>query len=275
MILQQPLEIISVVRKMRGRSEAFLVQASDGTHYVAKFTGNPEGNRSLINECIASHLLMALGVPTPTVAILRLGDSCQGREKLYFSNQELPIAPGLHFGSKCPVEPHQVAIFDFLPRDLFSQVANLGDFGVVFAFDQWVANMEARQFIFARQPNPTPDVEAKQQRGPLIMWAIDNGMCFGADWTFTGKSRCSASAYHPFWGFHSASDLQQAANMGVELIQCLPDSVFQAIHRTIYRQIAESWRSPGDDAALEEMLDQLRQRQQTLVPALDAALVRV
>jgi hypothetical protein len=148
---------------MRGRSESFLVKTNDG-YYVAKFAGNPKGNRSLINECVAGHLLSALGVATPERAILRLGTSCQGREALYFSESHQPIAPGLHFGSKCPVDPNRVAIFDFLPRKLYPQLTNLDDVGVIFAFDRWAAHSGDRQFVFARQIDPKPGTNQNLKR---------------------------------------------------------------------------------------------------------------
>jgi hypothetical protein len=263
MLLGPPVEISSVIHRMRGSSQSFLVQTSDGAHYVAKFANNPEGNRGLINECVAGNLLSALGVATPDLAILRLGNSCQGREQLHFlTNLQKPIAYGLHFGSKCPVNPNEVAIFDFLPRPLYSRVANLDDVGVVFAFDRWVAHSDVRQFVFARQPCPVSAVESKQRNGSsFTAWAIDNGSCFGRDWTLLPKA---PFAYHPPFDISSFCDLEQSTGRGTRLIQSLPDSEFQAA----YRQIPGEWFAPGDEAALDTMLSVLRHRQQSLVTSI-------
>src|SRR5450755_4208634 len=209
MPLGRPVEIVAVIRRMRGHSHSFLVRGSDEASYVAKFANNPMGNRTLINECVASNLLTALGVKTPDLAILNFADSCEGREELYLSSDpQVLIVNGLHLGSKCPVNPEVAAIFDFLPRAFYShsQVANLDDIGVVFAFDQWVAHADNRQFIFARQPR------LKEGNGSSFeAWAIDNGMCFGADWAF-GPTRGTASSGYD--DIYSNCNVEESASFG-------------------------------------------------------------
>ena len=41
---------------MRGGSQAQLVQGDEGNRYLAKFLGNPEGNRTLVNEWVGCRL---------------------------------------------------------------------------------------------------------------------------------------------------------------------------------------------------------------------------
>jgi hypothetical protein len=260
MSLGQPVEIVAVIRRMRGRSQSFLVRGSDGACYVAKFANNPLGNRTLINECLACHLLTALGVSTPDLAILRLGDSCLGREELYFStNPQESIVNGLHLGSKCPVNPETVAIFDFLPRPLYPRVANLDDVGVVFAFDQWVAHADNRQFIFARQPDSMQTAQSRALNGSFFTaWAIDNGMCFGKDWTLTPNA---LGASPRCCDIYSHCNLEESASRGANLIQSLPSSELCAAHQKIPRD----WFSAGDETALDAMLEMLQKRQKDLV----------
>ena len=248
MPLGRPVEIVAVIRRMRGRSQSFLVRGSDGACYVAKFANNPLGNRTLINECIVSDLLTALRVATPDLAILHLGDCCQGREELYFStNTRESIVSGLHLGSKCPVNPDAVAIFDFLPRALYSRLGNLADLGVVFAFDEWAAHVDNRQFIFARLKGSC-----------FTAWAIDNGMCFGKDWTLTPNALYASPRC---FDIYSYCDLEESARRGTHLIEALPAAELYAAHRKIPRD----WFGAGDDIALNTMLETLRKRQQDLV----------
>jgi hypothetical protein len=68
----QAVDINRIVRRMRGGSQAYLVEGNDGRFYVAKFAGNPQGNRTLINEWITTHLLERLDVSTPSLVLLRL-----------------------------------------------------------------------------------------------------------------------------------------------------------------------------------------------------------
>ena len=255
----QAVEIVSVIRRMRGGSQSFLVQGRDKAVYVAKFANNPQGNRTLINEYIANQLLTVLGVTTPDLAILRLSDSCQGREELYFSGTcQMPIAPGLHLGSKFPADPNKVPIFDFLPRNFLARVSNLDDVGVVFAFDQWTAHVDKRQFIFVRQPRPAHDSIAisdqhwtQRESSLFTAWAIDNGMCFGKDWLLAPKKLYGSS---PLVNIYSYCDLERSAVRGAKLIQSLPPSLFQA---AAYRDLPHDWFGPGEERALQVMLSEL------------------
>jgi hypothetical protein len=258
MPLGRPVEIVAVIRRMRGHSQSFLVRGSDEASYVAKFANNPMGNRTLINECVANNLLTALGVKTPDLAILHLGDRCQGREELYFStNTRESIVSGLHLGSKCPVNPDAVAIFDFLPRAMYSRVGNLADIGVVFAFDEWVAHADNRQFIFAR-PSSTKMAQLKEGNGSSFeAWAIDNGMCFGADWAF-GPTRVTASS--GCGDIYSNCNVEESARRGTHLIEALPAAELFAARQKIPRD----WFGAGDDIALNTMLKTLQKRQQHL-----------
>ena len=55
------IAIREVLRRMRGGSQPFLVQGEDDRFYVAKFAGNPQGDRTLINEWAAHRVLQQLG----------------------------------------------------------------------------------------------------------------------------------------------------------------------------------------------------------------------
>ncbi len=257
MLSKTPVKIVSVVRRMRGASQSFLVQGSDGSLYVAKFTNNPQGNRSLINECIASHLLSALGVATPDLAVLQLTDSCLRRDELYFStDRHEPVANGLHLGSRCPVDPNSVAIFDLLPRQLYSHVSNLAQVGTVFAFDWWVAHADRRQFLFARSRKGEHTSALKPaSKASLTVWAIDNGRCFGGNWKLT-------EFVLPTWErsleVYAHCNLEESALTGAKLVQDLPATVIQSSHQHVPRD----WFSARDEEALAVMLGVLQQRQQ-------------
>lgn len=244
---------------MRGGSQSFLVRGSDGCAYVCKFTGNPQGNRTLINECLASHLLSALDVATPDLAVLRLTDSCEGREQLYFcTDRNEPIRNGLHLGSKCPVDPESVAIFDFVPRQLYPHVANLADAGVVFAFDCWVTHVDTRQFVYARSRRGQHSLASKRDgKASLTVWAIDNGKCFGGDWNL---AKLLLYSYLPF-EIYSHCNLEESALAGAKLIEQLPAAIIQSSHQ----QIPRDWFSVGDEEALAAMLHTLQHRQQEVI----------
>jgi HipA-like kinase len=252
----EPAKIVKVNRRMRGGSQSFLVRASDGYAYVAKFTGNPQGNRTLINECIANHLLSALNVATPHVAVLQLSGSCEGREQLYFStDRHEPIRDGLHLGSKCPIDPDAAIIFDFLPRQLHSRVANLYDASIVFAFDCWAGHTDKRQFVFTRgRAGKNTSASKPGVKALLTAWAIDNGQCFAGNWDF---SKFVPPTSHSVFEIYSHCNLEQSALAGAKMIQELPATVIQSSHR----QIPRDWFAEGDEEALAVMLRILEARQ--------------
>ncbi|HEY6340483.1 MAG TPA: HipA family kinase [Bryobacteraceae bacterium] len=61
-----------MVRKMRGGSQAHLLEAADGRFYVVKFLNNPQHRRILINEWISAAFMSFLGLSTPGVAMIRI-----------------------------------------------------------------------------------------------------------------------------------------------------------------------------------------------------------
>jgi HipA-like protein len=174
------VKIESIVRKLRGGSQAHLVKGEDGRYYVAKFLNNPQGNRSLINEWISHRLFLKLGISTPRVRLLNLDNKCAANPILYFSiaTRTVPIEPGIHFGSECPVNPDKVAIFDFLPRPLVARISNVSDFGRVLVADRWLCQNDSRQAIFFRERSTGSSLSMR-------VVFLDNGHLLGGpEWTF-------------------------------------------------------------------------------------------
>ena len=181
------IDIQSIIRRVSGRSQGHLVQGSDGRFYVAKFAGNPQGNRTLINEWIAYRLFERLEVSTPALRVLRLSEETRDKAGLCFSvgSRNISVQPGLHLGSQCPVDPTTTAIFDFLPRKLLrSLVVNLADFAKAFVVDKLLGQTDSRQCIFVRESRPgNSDVGFRA-------YMIDHGSILAASqWKFQHPSR--------------------------------------------------------------------------------------
>src|SRR5450631_2995809 len=98
MMLKNPLPISKVIRRLRGGSQAHMVECEDGRFYVAKFSGNPQGNRTLINEWIVSHVMSHLGVSTPGLRVLCMSASVRESGDLYFSvgSKRVPVTGEFH-----------------------------------------------------------------------------------------------------------------------------------------------------------------------------------
>src|ERR1700751_4128695 len=211
----------SIQRRMRGGSQALLVRGADHQIYVAKCAGNPQGTRTLINEWVVARLLKLLQARTPDLHLLRFETGVPGENLLEFhiGNRRIPIGRGLHLGSRCPVDPERVAIFDFLPRRLLSRVVNLKDFTLGLVVDKWVSQTDSRQAIFLRERAGDPQAK-------FGAYLIDHGLCFeGARWEFSGAPLPGVS-YDP--SIYHLDTLKTACNAAVPQIRALQESAVSA-----------------------------------------------
>lgn len=151
-----------VLRKMRGASQAQLMLADDGRHYVVKLD-TPANRRALVNEFLAGIFLKHLGFNTPRMAVVQLDGA-------------------KHFGSGFPGDPEKTVVYDFIPEPVLRNVENLREFAGLLAFDKWVGNEDFRQCVFVRKSRlPRSQFQA--------MW-IDNGNAFGgSDWEIVDNPR--------------------------------------------------------------------------------------
>jgi len=169
---------IEQIRKMRGGAQAQLMRCADEGYYIVKFQNNPQGQRILANELLATRLAARLGLPMPPAAVVEV------RENLIEHTEELVIElgrgrarlrAGLQFGSRYPGSPAETVVYDFLPDEQLREVVNLSDFCGMFVFDKWTCNTNGRQAIFFRGRN-----EARYRAQ-----MIDQGFCFNAnEWNF-------------------------------------------------------------------------------------------
>ena len=244
------VNIVRIVRRMRGGSQSWLVEGCDGHFYVAKFTGNPQGTRTLINEWIGTHLLQQLGVCTPEVRVLRLsGSTLATCEEMYFEGpgKKVSIKPGLHFGSTCPCDPTMKAIFDFMPRRLLDKVVNIEDFTKVFVLDHLLGHSDYRQAIFVREPHRTSTLK-------LRAYMIDHGMLFGgSNWEVSDLPL--AGCYRD-WAVYSRVDIPALVS---EALQSFP-SMTAADLKLAVRDIPRDWVGPRDIQILESLFERLQTR---------------
>ncbi len=176
------LFVVEHIRRMRGESQSHLMRCSDNNYYVVKFQGNPQGTRILVNELLGTQLAARLGLPTTPVAACHVSeDLIQLTPDLCFETPKwrIPCPPGLHFGSRYPLDPHCVTVFDFFPDNQLFKVRNLRDFVGMVVFDKWTCNTDGRQTIFYRE----------QTGSPYRTVMIDQGGCFNGDrWSFPDAS---------------------------------------------------------------------------------------
>jgi hypothetical protein len=179
---KQPQEILSAVhhiRKMRGKTQAHLMRASDGNLYITKFSNNPLGARVLASEFLATKIGLSLGLPLPEVTVIEVSSFLvENTPTLQMESEDREIircAPGRHLAIRFVGDVWKDRVFDYMPKAMFGRVINAADFPRVLCFDKWLGNCDHRQAVYVGR--------ARQRVYQAIF--IDQHDCFdGVRWQF-------------------------------------------------------------------------------------------
>jgi len=245
---------------MRGGAQAHLMRcgaANTGaesrasregsSYYVVKFQNNPQGERILANELLASRLAARMGLPTPQAAVVEVRAELISHTDdmvIQLGRGRAPCQAGLQFGSKYPGSPAETVVYDFLPDEQLADAENLGDFCGMLVFDKWTCNTNGRQAIFFRAAG------VSRYRAQMI----DNGFCFNAgEWNFPDA---------PLRGIYARHRVYEGVR-GMEAFEPwlarLKERMDEAAVEEAASEIPPAWY--GDKAeALEKLLEQLLRR---------------
>ncbi len=257
-----PVSATRFIRKMRGGAQAHLLEASDGNFYVVKFQNNPQHRRILINELLASEILTHLGIAAPPHDFVGLtAEFLALNPEVYIQTgtKRQEIAPGWHFGSRHPGNPHTLAIYDFIPDALLNQVANAEQFRAALVFDRWVANSDGRQAIFFRAQLKDwlagPGIPPRKLGFVALM--VDHGFAFnGPHWDFPESA--ITGLYPRRTVYQEVRSLDDFEPWLTRAVTC-PDAVFDRA----LRQLPPEWLE-NDGDALERLVDKLCRRKKRL-----------
>jgi hypothetical protein len=154
------------------------MQGEDGHYYVVKFRNNPQHQRVLANEFLATKLAEHIGLPVPSAQIIEVSSQLiadTAELTVVLGNQQITCEAGLHFGSRYAVNPAEGQVFDYLPSEALARVRNLDTFAGILALDKWTCNVDGRQVAFWRK--------LRDKKYSAVF--IDQGYCFNAgEWTF-------------------------------------------------------------------------------------------
>ncbi|MFY9905328.1 MAG: HipA family kinase [Terriglobales bacterium] len=166
------------VKRMRGGAQSHLMRCDDGCYYVVKFRNNPQHQRVLANEFLATQLARLVGLPVPVATLIDVPQWLVDHSEeltIVLGSHRFPVEAGLQFGSQFVVSPMHGQVFDYLPVAMLGRVRNLETFAGILALDKWTCNADGRQAAFWRKTSEKKYTAA----------FIDQGYCFNAgEWTF-------------------------------------------------------------------------------------------
>ena len=238
---------VQAIRRMRGGAQSQLMLGADGGLWVVKFRNNPQGERVLANELIATRVAEAVGLAVPKSDVVEVS------EWLVANSPEMQLevgrgtrercAAGLQFGSQFVggLMPGQVV--DYLPEPQLEEVRNLAEFPGMLVIDKWTGNCNGRQAVFVRKP---------RERRYRAMF-IDQGFCFNAgEWSFPDAPLRGVYprnlVYREVTGWDSFEPwLSRVEGFRAETLG------------TILEEVPPEWYG-GDLDALERLLEQLLAR---------------
>src|SRR5579864_8540033 len=120
------------IRKMRGKTQAHLMRASDGNLYVTKFSNNPLGIRVLASEFLATKIGLFLRLPMPEVAVIEVSDllikNTPALEMETEDRETVRCASGRHLAVRYVGNVWKDRVFDYMPKAMFGRVTNRTDF---------------------------------------------------------------------------------------------------------------------------------------------------
>ena len=173
-----PTQAVQHVKRMRGGAQGHLMRCEDGHYYVVKFRNNPQHERVLANEFLATRLAEQVGLPVPSAEVVDVSAWLVDHTPeltIMLGTREVRVEAGLQFGSRFVVDPVEGQVWDYLPPEMLDRVRNLETFAGILALDKWTCNSDGRQAAFWR----------KLRERKFSAAFIDQGYCFNAgEWTF-------------------------------------------------------------------------------------------
>ena len=131
-----PTAAIQHVKRMRGGAQGHLMRCDDGHYYVVKFRNNPQHERVLANEFLATRLAERVGLPVPVAEVVDVTPwlvEHTAELTIVLGSNVIRVEAGLQFGSRFVVSPVEGQVFDYLPPEMLDRVRNLETFAGILA----------------------------------------------------------------------------------------------------------------------------------------------
>ena len=240
---------VQAIRRMRGGAQSQLMLGADGRLWVVKFRNNPQGERVLANEFLATRMAEAVGLTVPATDLIDVsGWLVENSPEMWVDlgkGERARCSDGLQFGSRFVggLMPGQVV--DYLPEEMLGEVRNVAEFAGMLCIDKWTGNSNGRQAVFSRKPRE------RKYRATFI----DQGFCFHAnEWRFPDSPLRGVYPRNRVYDGVTGWESFEPWLSRVEAVE--PDVLLR-----IAEQVPVDWYG-GDTAPLEALVDALLLRRE-------------
>lgn len=239
---------VQAIRRMRGGAQSQMMLGADGKLWVVKFRNNPQGERVLANELVATRLAEAIGLSVPSTDVVEVSSWLIANSPEMWVDvgrgERARCAEGLAFGSQFVggLMPGQVV--DYLPEEQLVELRNVAEFAGMLCLDKWTGNSNGRQAVFARGP--------RERKYRAVF--IDQGYCFNAqNWNFPDTP---LRGVYPRNCVYELVTGWETFEPWLSRLETLPMETLW----TIAESVPPEWYG-GDAAEIERLMETLRQRQ--------------
>ena len=104
------------IKRMRGGAQSHLMRCDDGYYYVVKFRNNPQHERVLANEFLATRLAELVGLPVSVAKVVEVPPwlvEHTSELTILLGSHAIQVEAGLQFGSRYVVSPVEGQVFDY------------------------------------------------------------------------------------------------------------------------------------------------------------------
>lgn len=241
------VQAVQQIRRMRGGAQGQLMLGADGRLYVVKFRNNPQHERVLANEMLATRLAAAAGLTVPETEVVEVSSWLVEHTpelKVDLGRRQEPCAAGLNFGARYVGGLMPGQVMDYLPEEQLGEVRNLTEFAGMLALDKWTGNANGRQAVFTRT--------ARERRYTAVF--IDQGFCFHAgEWKFEDAP---LRGVYPRNGVYAGVTGWESFEPWLSRLETMPvEQIWQAAEA-----IPPEWYG-GDVGEMERLVETLARRQ--------------
>lgn len=231
------------LQKMRGRSQSFLAEASDGFVYVVKFPDILNGPNALFNEAMGTELYREAGLPVPSWRWLRLSKRFSLQNPSCWVETLNGLAPppsDICFGSRFFGGPN-TDVFEILPGNYIPRVLNREDFWTAWLLDVCAGHSDNRQALFVADGNRS-----------FKAVFIDQGHMFGGP-NGVQRPHFAASRYYLDPRIYPDVSLELIRKLRATASRIDNDRVWQCVHL-----LPDDWKTHSALSNLKECLDTVK-----------------